>query len=70
MKKKAEQGREIVTGAVRGMTGQALSLNFELSDAGRAAGRPATLDHDQLIERLRAEFDAEEVFEDPDEEKD
>ena len=33
VKKKAEQGREIVTGAVRGMTGQALSLNFELSDA-------------------------------------
>jgi hypothetical protein len=42
-------------------------LSFELSDAARVPG-PATLDHDQLIERLRAEFGAEEVFEDPDEE--
>ena len=70
VKKKAEKGREIVTGAVRGMTGQALSLNFELSDAVAPPAGPATLDHDELIERLRAEFDAEEVFEDPDEEKD
>jgi DNA polymerase III subunit gamma/tau len=70
VKKKAEQGREIVTGAVRGMTGHVLSLSFELSDAVAPAAGPATLDHDQLIERLRAEFDAEEVFEDPDEEKD
>ena len=29
----------------------------------------ATLDHEQLIERLRAEFGAEEVFEEPDEER-
>jgi hypothetical protein len=52
------------------MTGHALSLNFELSDAVAPPPGPATLDHDQLIARLRAEFDAEEVFEDPDEEKD
>jgi DNA polymerase-3 subunit gamma/tau len=68
VKKKAEQCRDLVTNAVRGITGQSLALAFELGDAP-AAG-PATLDHDQLIERLRAEFGAEEVFEDPDEEKD
>jgi DNA polymerase III subunit gamma/tau len=67
VKKKAEQGRDLVANAVRGITGQPLSLSFELSDAARVPG-PATLDHDQLIERLRAEFGAEEVFEDPDEE--
>jgi DNA polymerase-3 subunit gamma/tau len=70
VKKKAEQGRDIVAGAVRGMTGQALSLKFELSDSVAPPPGPATLDHDQLIERLRAEFGAEEVFETPDEEKD
>jgi DNA polymerase-3 subunit gamma/tau len=70
VKKKAEQGREIVAGAVRGMTGQALSLTFELSDSVAPPPGPATLDHDQLIERLRAEFAAEEVFDAPDEEKD
>jgi DNA polymerase-3 subunit gamma/tau len=68
VKKKAEQCRDLVTNAVRGITGQSLALAFELS-AAPAAG-PATLDHDQLIERLRAEFGAEEVFDDPDEEKD
>jgi len=70
VKKKAEQGRELVANAVRGMTGQPLALAFELSEEAMPAAGPATLDHDQLIERLRAEFGAEEVFDDPDEEKD
>jgi len=70
VKKKAEQGRELVANAVRGMTGQPLALAFELSEDAMPAAGPATLDHDQLIERLRAEFGAEEVFEDPEEEKD
>ena len=71
VKKKAEQGRDLVANAVRGITGQPLKLAFELSDAVTPPGGAATLDHDQLIERLRAEFDAEEVFDTPaDEEKD
>jgi len=68
VKKKAEQGRDIVAGAVRGMTGHALSLSFELSDSVAPPPGPATLNHDQLIERLRAEFAAEEVFDEHDEE--
>jgi hypothetical protein len=68
VKKKAEQGRDIVAGAVRGMTGRSLALNFELSDAVTPPAGTATLDHDQLIERLRAEFAAEEIFDEPDEE--
>ena len=67
VKKKAEQGRDLVATAVRGITGQPLTLAFELSEAA-ATPATATLDHDQLIERLRAEFGAEEVFDD--EEKD
>jgi hypothetical protein len=69
VKKKAEKGRDLVANAVRGITGHSLALAFEVSDVAPAAG-PATLDHDQLIARLRAEFGAEEVFEDHDEEKD
>jgi DNA polymerase-3 subunit gamma/tau len=69
VKKKAEQCRDLVANAVRGITGQSLALAFELSDTAPVAS-PATLDHDELIERLRAEFAAEEVFEDPDEEND
>ena len=68
VKKKAEQGRDIVAGAVRGMTGRSLALDFELSEAVTPPAGAATLDHDQLIERLREEFAAEEVFDEPDEE--
>jgi DNA polymerase-3 subunit gamma/tau len=70
VKKKAEQGRDLVATAVRGITGRPLTLAFELSDAVAPPAGPATLDHDQLIERLRAEFGAEEVFDEPDEERD
>jgi DNA polymerase III subunit gamma/tau len=70
VKKKAEQGRDLVANAVRGLTGQSLTLAFELSDTAMRATGSATLDHDQLIERLREEFGAEEVFDVPDEEKD
>jgi DNA polymerase-3 subunit gamma/tau len=70
VKKKAEQGRDLVANAVRGITGQSLSLNFELSDAVAPPPGPATLDHNQLIARLREEFGAEEVFDHLDEEKD
>jgi DNA polymerase III subunit gamma/tau len=68
VKKKAEANRELVAAAVRGLTGRSLALAFELSEDAVAAG-PATLDHDQLIERLRQEFGAEEVFEEPEEER-
>jgi len=68
VRKKAEANRELVAGAVRGLTGQAVGLAFELSDAALHA-EDSTLDHERLIERLREEFGAEEVFEEPDEER-
>jgi DNA polymerase III subunit gamma/tau len=68
VKKKAEQGRDVVANAVRGMTGQSLALAFELNDDAVPVSGPETLDQDQLIERLRVEFAAEEVFDNPDEE--
>jgi DNA polymerase III subunit gamma/tau len=68
VKKKAEANRELLANAVRGLTGHSLGLAFELSDDW-AAGAQATLDHEQLIERLRAEFGAEEIFDEPEEER-
>ncbi len=68
VKKKAEANREVLATAVRGLTGQSLALAFELSDEA-SAGAQSTLDHEQLIERLRAEFAAEEIFEEPEEER-
>jgi DNA polymerase III subunit gamma/tau len=62
VKKKAEANRELVQQALRGLTGQALAVVYELREDAALAG-PAMLDAEQLIERLRAEFAAEEVFE-------
>jgi len=63
VKKKAEANRELVQDAVRGLTGAALTVAYELRDGGPGS-EPVTLDEAELIERLRSEFAAEEVFED------
>jgi DNA polymerase III subunit gamma/tau len=63
VKKKAEANRELVQRALRGLTGQALSVAYELrEDAG--PGGPVLIGEEELIERLRTEFAAEEVFDD------
>jgi DNA polymerase III subunit gamma/tau len=61
VKKKAEANRELVQRALRGLSGQSLSVAYELRDDG-VAGGPVLLGEEELIERLRAEFAAEEVF--------
>jgi DNA polymerase-3 subunit gamma/tau len=63
VKKKAEAGRDLIQAALRGLTGRSVGLAFELSDEAAGAA-PTTLDEAALIERLRAEFGAEEVFDD------
>ena len=61
IKKKAEANRELVQRALRGLSGQSLSVAYELRKEGDAGG-PALMGEEELIERLRAEFAAEEVF--------
>jgi DNA polymerase-3 subunit gamma/tau len=61
VKKKAEANRDLVQRAVRGLTGQSLAIAYELREDAAPAG-PALLAEEELIERLRAEFAAEEVF--------
>jgi DNA polymerase III subunit gamma/tau len=61
VKKKAEAGRDLIQGALRGLTGRTPGLAFELSDTAGVGGS-ATLEEAELIERLRTEFGAEEVF--------
>jgi hypothetical protein len=65
MKKKAEGNRELVEGALRGLTGRTLSVVYELSDVGPPA-EAVVLSEEELIERLRSELGAEEVFDDED----
>jgi hypothetical protein len=61
VKKKAEANREMVQRALRGLTGHTLAVAYELCEDALPAG-PALLGEEELIERLRAEFAAEEVF--------
>jgi DNA polymerase-3 subunit gamma/tau len=61
VKKKAEANRELVQRALRGLTGHALAVAYELREDALPAG-PELLGEEELIERLRAEFAAEEVF--------
>jgi hypothetical protein len=61
VKKKAEGNRELVQRALRGLTGQSLTVVYELRE-DTAPGGPVLLGEEELIERLRAEFAAEEVF--------
>jgi hypothetical protein len=63
VKKKAEANRELVQDAIRGLTGASMAIVYELRDGGPDS-EPVTLDEAELIERLRSEFAAEEVFED------
>jgi DNA polymerase III subunit gamma/tau len=66
-KKKAEANRELVTNALRSLTGHSLAVAFELGEE-RADQGPTTLTAEELAERLMRDFDAEEVFEDSDSE--
>jgi DNA polymerase-3 subunit gamma/tau len=62
VKKKAEANREVVERVLRGLTGHSLGVVYELREDAAPAG-PTLLGEAELIERLRAEFAAEEVFE-------
>jgi DNA polymerase-3 subunit gamma/tau len=60
-KKKAEGNRELVQGALRGLTGRTLSIAYELSGPSPAA-EPVVLSEEELIERLRDELGAQEIL--------
>jgi DNA polymerase III subunit gamma/tau len=61
-KKKVENNNQLVRGAVRALTGAALDLRYDLSELPAEA--PAVLTQDELLERLKDEFGAKEIFSD------
>jgi DNA polymerase-3 subunit gamma/tau len=60
LKKKAEANRDLVLGALRTLTGRGLAVAFDLSE-GALERAPRTLGEEELLERLRTEFAAEEI---------
>ena len=67
-KKKAEQGRQLVERALHGIAGPGVVVAYELAEDAPGA-EPVTLSEEELIERLKSELAAEEVFDDESESK-
>ena len=65
LKRKAEANRELLLGALRTLTGRGLAVVFELSDQAVVERPPRTLGEEELLERLKRDFGAEEVFDEP-----
>ncbi|HET8673398.1 MAG TPA: DNA polymerase III subunit gamma/tau [Thermoleophilaceae bacterium] len=64
-KKKAESKGELLAGALRDLTGHSLELAYELSDGVELQGEASSsLTEEQLLERLKEELGATEVFDD------
>ncbi|HEX6457879.1 MAG TPA: DNA polymerase III subunit gamma/tau [Thermoleophilaceae bacterium] len=67
-KKKAENNRALLAKALRDLTGNSLELVYELRDGenGHAGYSEASssIDEEELLERLKQEFGATEVFDD------
>jgi DNA polymerase-3 subunit gamma/tau len=64
-KKKAEANRGLLQTALRGLTGHSLDLVYENGGEEAADDVTATLSEDELLERLKQELGATEVFDDP-----
>src|SRR3954471_13498387 len=61
-KKKVESNNQLVSGAVRSLTGAGLEIRYDLSELPSQA--PVLLTEDELLERLKDEFGAKEIFSD------
>ena len=64
-KKKAEANLDLLRGALRTVTGRGLAVTFELTGK-REESAPARLGEEELLERLKRDFGAEEIFDDDD----
>jgi DNA polymerase III subunit gamma/tau len=64
-KKKAEANRGLLQTALRGLTGRSLELAYDNGGEELDDGAVATLSEEELLERLKQEFGATEVFDDP-----
>jgi hypothetical protein len=71
LKRKAEQDdhRRVTAEALRAVTGQALTLRYELRDgvSQPEADKDGALDGEELVRRFMEEFDAEELLDEPEE---
>ena len=64
-KKKVETNRHLVQAALRSLTGAGVNIAFELSELpADEVATASTLSEEELLERLKQEFGAKEIFDD------
>ena len=69
-RRKAEsaRARQVVAEALRSLTGVAPQISVEARELDAVVQEPPGDPEAELLERLKAEFDAEEILDDPDQE--
>jgi DNA polymerase-3 subunit gamma/tau len=64
-RKTVERNRELLQTSLRALTGHSLALEYAASDEpAEEVGGPAALSEEELIERLKRDYGATEVFDD------
>ena len=63
-RKTVERNREVLQVSLRALTGRTLSLDYTASDEQAQTDAPASLSDEELIERLKRDYGATEVFDD------
>ena len=63
-RKTVERNREILTGSLRAVTGRTLALEYTATDEPADPTAVGSLSEEELIERLKREYGATEVFDD------
>jgi DNA polymerase-3 subunit gamma/tau len=65
-RKTVERNRELLQTSLRAITGHGLALEYSASDAAAGEELPTGLSEEELIERLKRDYGATEVFDDDD----
>jgi DNA polymerase-3 subunit gamma/tau len=63
-RKTVERNRELLQASLRAVTGHALAIEYSASDAATEEDAPAGLSEEELIERLKRDYGATELFDD------
>jgi hypothetical protein len=63
-RKKAEANKRLVESALKDLTDQHVRVSFDLEDSDAPTSSPSELSEAELLQRLKDEFGAEEIFED------
>ena len=63
-RKTVERNRELLKTSLRAVSGHALALDYAASDEPADAEAPAALSEEELIERLKRDYGATEIFDD------